>query len=55
MLTFSSAVDAVRNVALSGPCAVMHECSDAPPATNPTFASYLPYTMPMNSDIVLRW
>src|SRR5258706_14462855 len=42
--------------ARSGPCALIELCTLAPPGTKPPcFASYSPFTNPMNSLITLRW
>src|SRR6184192_2827218 len=47
---------AFSNASSSGPCGTMQLCNDAPPGRKPCgFASYRPYTRPMNSLIMLRW
>src|SRR2546430_16577886 len=47
---------ASRYEASSGPCALIALCRLAPPGTKPSlFASYAPFTSPMNSLITLRW
>jgi len=51
----SSAAEAREKVGASGPWGAPIECSDAPPGWKPTFASYAPHTMPMNSAMQLRW
>ncbi len=47
---------ALRYEGSSGPCALIALCRLAPPGMKPSlFASYSPFTSPMNSLITLRW